>query len=297
LAVLDSSGSVDLAVELNLSGFPRRFRVSLFHHHNGLAAAMRPVRDHIPSLSELNLPRDLYEMVSYPNGLVLMTGAAGSGKSTTLAALVDHINQTKARHIITLEDPIEFEHINSRSLVHQREVGRHVESFSSGLFAALRESPDVILVGEMRNLATISAALTAAETGHLVLSTLHTNSATSAVDRMIDVFPGHQQPQVRHQLAGVLRAVVTQILIPSTQWPARVPAIEKLVVTDAVACQIRDGRNHQLLSLIQAGRDEGMITLERSLASLVRSNKVSQATATAHARDVEGLNKLVRAAR
>jgi twitching motility protein PilT len=227
---------------------------------------------------------------------VLLTGAAGSGKSTTLAALVEHINRTEARHIITLEDPIEFEHRNQRSMVHQREVGRHVESFSSGLRAALRESPDVILLGEMRDLPTIAAALTAAETGHLVFSTLHTGDATSAIDRIIDVFPGHQQIQIRLQLASVLRAVVTQFLVPSVHGPAHVPAIEKLVVTSAVACQIREGRNHQIPSLIQAGGAEGMITLERSLASLVRSGRVALPTALRHARDEQGLRKLVKGA-
>jgi twitching motility protein PilT len=294
---LEASGSVDLGVELDVSGAARRFRVSLFRHHHGLAAALRPIRERAPSLEELNLPGELRELCSRRDGLVLLTGAAGSGKSTTLASLVEHINQTRARHIITLEDPIEFEHANVQSMVHQREVGRHVESFSAGLRAALRESPDVILLGEMRDLPTISAALTAAETGHLVLSTLHTGDAASAIDRIIDVFPGHQQAQVRLQLASVLRTVVTQILVPSTLGPERVPAIETLVVTDGVACQIRDGRNHQVSSLIQAGGAEGMITLERSLASLVRSGKITLTTALEHARDEQGLRKLVKAGR
>ncbi|MBW2263478.1 MAG: PilT/PilU family type 4a pilus ATPase [Deltaproteobacteria bacterium] len=296
-AELRTRGSVDLAVELDIAGSRRRFRASLFQHHHGLAVALRPIRDRAPSLEELNLPGDLCTLCSLPHGLVLLTGAAGSGKSTTLASLVEHINRTRACHIITLEDPIEFEHDNQRSIVHQREVGRHVESFSAGLRAALRESPDVILLGEMRDLPTIAAALTAAETGHLVLSTLHTGDASSAIDRIIDVFPGHQQPQARLQLASVLRAIVTQILVPSTQHPGRVPAIEKLVITDGVACQIRDGRNHQVSSLIQAGGSEGMITLERSLASLVRAGKVALTTALHHARDEQGLRKLVRGAR
>ncbi len=292
-AELEERGSVDLGLELVIAGSRRRFRASLFSHHHGLAVALRPIRERAPSLEELNLPGDLRTLGYLPHGLVLVTGAAGSGKSTTLASLVEHINRTRACHIITLEDPIEFEHANRRSIVHQREVGRHVESFSAGLRAALRESPDVILVGEMRDQPTIAAALTAAETGHLVLSTLHTGDAASAIDRIIDAFPGHQQPQARLQLASCLRAVVTQILVPSAQRPGRVPAIEKLVITDGVACQIRDGRNHQVSSLIQAGAGEGMVTLERSLSSLVRAGKITLETAVHHARDERGLRNLV----
>ncbi len=291
---LEETGSADLALELDVAGARRRLRASLFEHHHGLAVALRPIRERAPGLEELNLPDDLLTLCSLRHGLILVTGAAGSGKSTTLASLVEHINRTRACHIVTLEDPIEFEHANRRAIVHQREVGRHVASFSAGLRAALRESPDVILVGEMRDRATIAAALTAAETGHLVLSTLHTGDAASAIDRIIDAFPGHQQPQARLQLASCLRAVVTQILVPSTRRPGRVPAIEKLVITDGVACQIRDGRNHQVSSLIQAGGGEGMITLERSLASLVRSGKITEQTALAHARDERGLRNLIR---
>ncbi len=296
-AELRASGSVDLALKLTIAGNQQRFRMSIFHHHRGIAAALRPIRPRPPDLEELNLPSDFRELGTYANGLVLITGPAGSGKSTTLAAIIEHINQTRARHIITLEDPIEFEHTAKRALVHQREVGRHVDSFGAGLRAALRESPDVILLGEMRDLPTISAALTAAETGHLVLSTLHTGDTTSAVDRIIDVYPGHQQPQIRIQLASVLRAVVTQMLILSTGYPERVPAIEKLMVNHAVACQIREGRNHQLQSTIQASAAEAMVTLERSLAALVRSGKITLATALKHARDVPSLHKLVNKSR
>jgi twitching motility protein PilT len=293
---LREKGSIDFAVQLNIAGAPCRFRASLFQHRRGLAVALRPIRNRAPTLKELNLPEDLRKLCAYPSGLVLVTGPAGSGKSTTLTALVDYINRTKARHIITLEDPIEFEHSHGQSIIHQREIGCHVESFSEGLRAALRESPDIILVGEMRDLPTIAAALTAAETGHLVLSTLHTGDATSAVDRIIDVFPGHQQTQVRVQLASVLRAVVTQCLVPTTRGPKRYPAFEKLVATDAVSCQIREGRTHQIPSLIQAGGADGMITLERSLASLVSSGKITLTAATNYARDVDALNKLVNSA-
>ena len=290
---LDTSGNADFAVEWIVSGRSHRFRINVFHHTHGLAAALRPIRERIPSLHELHLPADLAELCSYSSGLVLLTGASGSGKSTTLAALVEHINQSKARHIITIEDPVEFEHRDDRSLIHQREVGAHVESFSSGLRAALRENPDVILLGEMRDLPTISAALTAAETGHLVLSTLHTGNASAAVNRIIDVYPGHQQAHVRMQLASSLRAVVAQRLVPTADHAGRVPAIEKLIVTPAVAIQIREGREHQVGSAIQTGVEDGMITLERSLASLVQSGKITASTAFLHAEDQAAMRKLI----
>jgi twitching motility protein PilT len=297
---LEKSGSVDFGAAWHLSsdadgaGRRHRFRVNLFRHSHGLGAAIRPVHSRIPTLVELNLPGSLVELCSYPYGLVLLTGASGSGKSSTLAALVEHINQTVARHIITVEDPIEFEHRNFKSLIHQREVKAHVESFSSGLRAALRENPDVIMVGEMRDPSTMSAALTAAETGHLVFSTLHTGNASAAINRMIDVFPGQQQNHVRHQIACSLRAVVAQRLVPSTGIPSRLPAIEKLIVTHGVATQIREGREHQVPSAIQTGGDEGMITMERSLAALVQSGKISRKTAMQHADNQEALLKLIR---
>jgi len=231
--------------------------------------------------------------VGFPSGLVLMTGQAGSGKSTTLAALIEHLNQTRPCHVITLEDPIEYLYTSRLCLIQQREVGRHVADFSVGLRAALRESPDVILLGEMRDRPTIAAALTAAETGHLVLSTLHCYSAPLAVDRIVDIFPGHQQPQVRNQLAGVLRAVVTQVLIPSLTPGRRVPAFEKLMVTDAVATKVRESRGHQLLTEIQTGREGGMVSLERSLASLVHAGEISLETALGVANDRDGLRRLV----
>jgi twitching motility protein PilT len=197
-------------------------------------------------------------------------------------ALVEQLNREHARHIVTLEDPIEFEYRSQRSLVHQRELGVHVDSFETGLRAALREAPDVILVGEMRDRATIAAAITAAETGHLVLSSLHAASAPMAVDRVIDAFPEHQQRQVRTQLAGTLRAVLTQHLVPSAQSPGgRVPAIDLMMNTSAVAAHIRDGKNHQLASAIQTGRDEGMIPLDRSLAELVEARAVAYEAALA----------------
>ncbi|MFP6877649.1 MAG: PilT/PilU family type 4a pilus ATPase [Roseibacillus sp.] len=289
---LERNGSVDFGVRWKLSERRCRFRINVFYHSNGLAAALRPIRTRIPSLAELQLPSNLLQLCSYPSGLVLLTGASGSGKSTTLAALVEHINQTVARHIITIEDPIEFEHRDHKSLIHQREVGANVESFSSGLRAALRENPDVILLGEMRDLPTISAALTAAETGHLVLSTLHTGSATAAVNRIVDVFPGHQQAHIRVQLASSLRAVVAQRLVPTVGNRGRIPAIEKLIVTPAVANTIRDGKEHHMRSAMQTGVEEGMITLERSLAALECSGKISRITAFRYAADQQALQKL-----
>lgn len=289
---LEGRGSIDFGATWNLSGERHRFRINLFRHSRGLAAALRPVRSRIPSLDELHLPGDLLDLCSCPSGLVLVTGASGSGKSTTLAALVDHINRTRARHIITIEDPIEFEHREKKSLIHQREVGTDVESFSFGLRAALRENPDVILLGEMRDLPTISAALTAAETGHLVLSTLHTGNATAAVNRIIDVYPGHQQPHVRVQLASSLRAVVAQCLIPSSDRSGRLPALEKLIVTPAVANGIREGHEHHMQNAMQTGAEEGMVTLERSLASLGRRGMISRDTAFRYANDRQALQKL-----
>lgn len=290
---LESSGSTDFGATWELSGRSRRLRVNVFRHTSGLAAAIRPIRDHIPSLDELGLPAKLLELGEYPSGLVLVTGASGSGKSTTLAALVEHINRTKARHIITIEDPIEFAHHEHQSLIHQREVGADVESFSSGLRAALRENPDVILLGEMRDLPTISAALTAAETGHLVLSTLHTGSATAAINRIIDVYPGHQQTHVRNQLATSLKAVVAQRLIRAADRSGRTPAIEKLLVNAAIANSIREGHEHHMKSTMQTGAEAGMVTLERSLASLVCRGTITRDDAYRHANDPQALEKLL----
>ena len=293
-AQLEARGSVDRTVELPGTAPGLRFRINLFQQDRGLAAALRPIRQTPPRLAELNLPDDLYELVAYPNGLVLVTGAAGSGKSTTLVALTEHLNRTATRHIVTLEDPIEYRYTPKRSLIHQRELGRHVDSFAGGLRSALRESPDVILVGEMRDRETIAAALTAAETGHLVLSTLHSANPWMAIDRMLDAFPGPHQPQVRAQLAGVLRAIVSQHLLVSTTPPLRVPAIEMLVVTAAAANQIRDDKVHQLSSTIQTGREDGMVPLEASLAELVRRRSIAPATARALARDRQLLAELAR---
>jgi twitching motility protein PilT len=286
-AHLARHGSADFAFLWHDGGHdvstpPARFRVNLFRQASGLAAAFRPIRRNPPTLAELNLPATLARLARFPSGLVLVTGPTGSGKSSTLVALVEQLNREHARHIVTLEDPIEFEYQSQRSLVHQRELGVHVDSFETGLRAALRESPDVILLGEMRDRATIAAAITAAETGHLVLSSLHAASAPMAVDRVIDAFPEHQQKQIRAQLAGILRAVLTQHLVPSpSSAGGRVPAIDLMMNTSAVAALIREGKNHQLASAIQTGRDEGMIPLDRSLAELVEARVVAYEAAMA----------------
>jgi twitching motility protein PilT len=290
--VLDRCGSADFAVRWELPDGPRRVRINVFRHLDGVAAALRPIRRRVPQLAELSLPDDLHQLATFPNGLVLVTGVAGSGKSTTLAAFVDHLNRTRPKHIITIEDPIEYEHREIHCMIHQREVGTNVESFSSGLRAALRESPDVILLGELRDLDTISAALTAAETGHLVLATLHSGSASTAVNRIVDVFPGHQQSHIRTQLALSLRAVLSQRLIP-TRAGGLVPAIEKLLVTPAVATGIREGQDHFMRNAMLTGGEDGMITLERSLASLVRDRIIDRETALLTATDREVLKHLM----
>lgn len=291
-STLDLSGSVDFAVRWELPDGPRRIRVNVFHHLDGVAAALRPIRRRAPQLQELSLPEELYQLATFSSGLVLVTGTAGSGKSTTLAALVDYLNRTRPRHIITIEDPIEYEHREHQCMIHQREVGSNVESFATGLRAALRESPDVILLGEMRDLETIAAALTAAETGHLVLSTLHSGSASTAVNRIVDVFPGHQQAHIRTQLALSLRAVLSQRLIPSRSG-GLVPAIEKLMVTPAVANGIREGQDHFMRNAMLTGTDDGMITLERSLANLVRDRLIDRETALRTATDPNLLTHLL----
>lgn len=293
---LDDRGSADTALALPYGDRPRRWRINAFRQQDGLALALRPIRSEAAALRDLGLPDDLYELVAHRTGLVLLTGTAGSGKSTSMAALIEHVNRRSAKHIITLEDPIEFEFASQRSLIHQREVGRHVSDFASGLRAALRESPDIIMLGEMRDRETISAALTAAETGHLVLATLHSGSAAMAIDRIVDAYPEHQQAQVRAQLASVLRAVITQVLLPSPRPPGRVPAYEKLVVNTAVAVKIRDLRGHQIQSEIQKGRSEGMVSFELSLARLVRTGRLTMELALGCVADRQLFNDLLRQA-
>lgn len=270
-----------------------RFRCNVFNQRGAVASVYRLIPERIPTLQELGLPPILAKLADKPRGLILVTGPTGSGKSTTLAALLEHVNRTAAKHVVTLEDPIEHVFTSRRSLIHQREVGRDVASFAEGLRASLREAPDIILLGEMRDPETISAALTAAETGHLVLSTLHAANAAMAVDRIIDGFTGLQQAQVRMQLAGTLRAIITQALVPTTRPNERTVAFEKMLVTAAVAAQIREGRGHLIANAIQTGRAEGMISLEQSLAALVRARRVSLEAAMNAAQDPEALRRSI----
>jgi twitching motility protein PilT len=256
-----------------------RFRVNVYYQRESLGAAFRMVPAELKTLEDLGLPQQLHELAKKPRGLVLVTGPTGSGKSTTLAAIIDEINQSRDDHIITIEDPIEFLHRHKRCIVNQREIGPDATSFSEALRGALRQDPDVILLGEMRDLETISTALTAAETGHLVFGTLHTQDAPSTVDRLIDVFPPAQQEQIRIQIASTLQAVVTQTLVPTVDGQSRIPAVEILYPDDAVRNLIRQAKVEQIYSIMQTGTQRGMQTLEQALADLVMRGKVTQDTA------------------
>ena len=252
-----------------------RFRVNAYHQRNAGAIAARLISSEIPTIESLNMPAVLYELAEKPQGLILVTGPTGSGKSTTLAAMIDYINETKSKHIITLEDPIEYLHAHKKSIVNQREIGVDTGSFANGLRASLRQDPDIILVGEMRDLETISTAITAAETGHLVFGTLHTSSAPTTIDRIIDVFPPHQQGQIRIQLANVLQGIISQRLFVRKDATGRVAATEILVSIPAVSNLIRNEKIHQIPSIMQTSRALGMHTLETSVQSLVSSGKIS----------------------
>ncbi len=252
-----------------------RFRCNLFMQRKGLGAVMRIIPEKIKTAAELGLPPALMDLIDCDRGLVLVTGPTGSGKSTTLASLIHEINATREAHIITVEDPIEFVHPNIKSLVNQREVGSHTKSFANALKAALREDPDILLVGELRDLETISLALTAAETGHLVFGTLHTNSAAKTVDRIIDVFPAGQQQQIRTMLSESLRGVVAQTLFTRADGQGRVAAYEVLRNTKAIANLIREGKLHQIASAMQTGAAHGMILFEKYIEELVKKGKVS----------------------
>jgi len=270
-----------------------RFRVNAFHERGNLAAALRLIPNEIKSITELGLPNVVMNFADYPRGLVLITGPTGSGKSTTLASLIDKINTEKAHHIITIEDPIEFTHKSKQSVVVQREVHYDTYSFSAALRSSLRQDPDVVLIGEMRDLETISAAITIAETGHLVFATLHTNSASQSIDRMIDVFPPHQQPQIRAQLSNILMGICSQRLVP-TIGGGRVAAAEILVANSAVRNIIREGKAHQLDAVIQTGADQGMQTMDRTLAGLVQSGTVTYDHARECAVDLAEFDRLIR---
>ncbi len=251
-----------------------RFRVNVFRQRGEFSIAARVVAVDIPSIEQLSMPNVLYDLAEKPQGLILVTGPTGSGKSTTLAAMIDYINSNFAKHIITLEDPIEYLHTHKKSIVNQREVGSDTLSFANGLRAALRQDPEVILVGEMRDLETISTAITAAETGHLVLATLHTSSAATTIDRIIDVFPPHQQDQIRIQLANVLQGIVSQRLFVRKDGKGRIAATEILMQTPSVANLIRSEKVHQIQNVIQTSRAIGMHTLETSLQQLIGNGVV-----------------------
>lgn len=263
-----------------------RFRVNIYQQRSAQGAAFRLIPTRIRSIEELELPQSISRFATLPRGLVLVTGPTGSGKSTTLAALIDLVNRTRAEHIITVEDPIEFLHPRKKAVVNQREVGHDTRSFASALKHMLRQDPDVVLIGELRDLETISVALTAAETGHLVFATLHTQSAAQTIDRIIDVYPPHQQGQVRAQLAATLQGVVCQTLVPRSGGRGRVAASEVLVATSAISNLIREGQSHQIPSALQAGAALGMRTLDQHLADLVNRGMIREEAARDKAQNV-----------
>jgi twitching motility protein PilT len=268
-----------------------RFRLNVFVQRGCVGAVLRAIPLTVPAFSDLGLPPVVATFADAPRGLVLVTGPTGSGKSTTLASLVDIVNRTRRAHIMTVEDPIEFLHQHKQSTVNQREVGQDTVSFAAALKHVLRQDPDVILVGEMRDLETIAIALTAAETGHLVFGTLHTQSAAQSIDRIVDVFPSHQQQQIRTQLAGTLRGVVTQQLVPLI-GKGRTVATEVLVVTNAVRTLIREGKGHQIASTMQSGAKQGMQTMDHCLAQLVRDGHITMDAAAEHCHDEDDMRRL-----
>jgi twitching motility protein PilT len=273
-----------------------RFRVNIYQQRGSLGAAFRLIPTEIKGLAELGVPESVAHLAQLPRGLVLVTGPTGSGKSTTLAALIDLVNSTRADHIVTVEDPIEFMHVHKKSIVNQREVGHDTHSFGNALKHVLRQDPDVILIGELRDLETISVALTAAETGHLVFATLHTQDAPQTIDRVIDVFPPHQQQQVRAQLAATLQGVICQTLVKRASGKGRAVATEFLVMTSAIANLIREGKTYQIASAMQAGRNSGMHTMDQHLADLVNNGEITRAAAMEKAHDPEGITRLIQRA-
>jgi twitching motility protein PilT len=270
-----------------------RFRVNAFHERGNLAAALRLIPNEMQSIAELGLPNTVEKFADYPRGLVLVTGPTGSGKSTTLAALIDKLNSEKSVHIITIEDPIEFTHKSRKSVIVQREVHYDTYSFNAALRSALREDPDVVLIGEMRDLETISAAITIAETGHLVFATLHTNSASQSIDRMVNVFPPHQQPQIKAQLANILMSICSQRLVPAIGG-GRIAAAEILIANSAVRNIIREGKTHQLDSVIQTSAQEGMQSMDRTLVQLVHSGQITYDEAKNFAVDLQEFERMMR---
>ena len=269
----------ELDAAVMISGL--RFRANFYKTINGPAAVLRRVESKIPEMDQFNLPQSLYDVVDFHKGLVLLTGPTGSGKSTTLAAIINEINKTRSANIVTVEDPVEFIHKDIRSIISHREVGKQTKSFATALRAALREDPDVILVGEMRDLETIALALTAAETGHLVFGTLHTSGAPSTINRIIDVFPPEQQEQIRAQISTSLKMVMTQRLLKTKDGQGRVAAFEIMKCTPPIQNLIREAKIHQIPSIMQTSVRDGMITMDKSVEELVKSGKIDQSAAKA----------------
>jgi len=291
---LESLGAVDFSIRSENQGQSRRFRVNVHRQRGDLAAAVRALPAGIPTLEDLKLPATLARLVEPTAGLVLVCGPAGAGKSSTMAALLGEINRRFARHVISIEDPIEYEHANDKAVIEQLEIGTDTPSFAAALRASLRQDPDVILVGEMRDLETVATALTAAETGHLILSTLHTSDASQAIHRIIDVFPASQQGRIRHQLALSLNATVSQQLIPRADRSGRAVAVEVLLANDAVRNHIRGEKLQNLPSEITLGKRSGMISFEESLANLVREETISPEEARIRSRRPDELESFLR---
>lgn len=284
----EKHGELDFSFSISTVG---RFRVNAFKQRGSVAAAFRLVDSVIPDPDKIGLPFSVKQLYNKKRGLILVTGPTGSGKSTTLASLIGEINKNRSSHIITLEDPIEYLHSHNKSIVNQREMGLDSQGYAQALRAVLRQDPDVILVGEMRDLETISIAITAAETGHLVLSTLHTIGAVSTIDRIIDVFPPHQQQQIRIQLSGVLQAVVSQQLIPTKDNMGRVAAFEVLHINQAVKNLIREQKSHQILSVMQTNKKIGMQTMEDAILDLLRMDIITKEDALSFSTDIAGMER------
>lgn len=289
-AQFEKKGEVDFSY--SILGFCR-FRVNIYHQRGSVGLALRAIPITVPTIDNLNLPPILKEIATLKRGLVLVTGPTGSGKSTTLASIVNYINETRNEHVLTLEDPIEYLHRHNLSMVNQRELGIDTMSYADALRAALRQDPDVILIGEMRDLETISIAITAAETGHLVLSTLHTMGAVATIDRIIDVFPADQQQQIRIQLSAVLQGVISQQLIRKADNTGRVAAMEIMLCNPAIRNHIREGKTYQIINSIQTNRKDGMISMDAFISELYKSNIITHDDAIAHAIDRELLAKIL----
>ncbi|AOT68184.1 type IV pilus twitching motility protein PilT [Geosporobacter ferrireducens] len=287
---LEQTGELDLSFSNSGLG---RFRMNIYKQRGSYCMAIRVVNIRIPSLEELGLPASVKELTKKTRGLILVTGPTGSGKSTTLASMIDLINHERSAHVLTLEDPIEYLHKHNKCIINQREVGDDTQSFSKGLRAALRQDPDVILVGEMRDLETMSIAITAAETGHLVLSTLHTLGAAKTIDRIIDVFPPYQQQQIRIQLAAVLEGIISQQLLPKEEGKGRIAAFEIMLATNAIRNLIREGKTHQVQTSIQTGLKFGMQTMDHSLTELYKRGIISRENALTYSLDHDMMKKTI----